>query len=124
MEPQDSKPDTDLERALIDLAVEGWRFARVFARVLSKLDAGEGARYVGQHRYYLKQLEHGLAQLGMRFVDVEGSTYDPGVAATAINLADFEPNAPLLVDQMIEPIIMGPDGLIRPGTVMVRKAEL
>ena len=30
----------------------------------------------------------------------------------------------LLVDQVVEPIIMGPEGLIRVGTVMLRKATL
>ena len=27
--------------ALIDAAVEGWRFSRLFSRLISKLDAGE-----------------------------------------------------------------------------------
>ena len=29
----------------------------------------------------------------------------------------------LLVDQMVEPIIMGPNGLRKQGTVMLRKVE-
>jgi len=107
---------------LVDIAVDGWRFARVFARVLHKMDAGERARYVSQHRFYLKRLTDAMEQLGMRFVDVEGSVYDPGAAVTALNLADFDPHEQLLVDQMLEPIIMGPDGLVRPGTVILRKA--
>lgn len=28
-------------KTLIDVSVEGWRFARVFSRLLGKLDAGE-----------------------------------------------------------------------------------
>ncbi len=123
MDQQGSKPAAEIERSLIDIAVEGWRFAKIFARVLNKMDAGEGARYVNQHRYYLKRLQESLEQVGMRFVDVEGSAYDPGVAATALNIADFEPHERLLVDQMIEPIIMGPDGIVRPGTVVLRRAE-
>ncbi len=124
MDQQGIKSVADLERSLIDIAIDGWRFAKVFARVLNKMDAGEGARYVNQHRYYLKRLEESLEQVGMRFVDVEGSAYDPGVAATALNIADFEPGDRLLVDQMLEPIIMGPDGLVRAGTVVLRKAGL
>jgi hypothetical protein len=123
MDRQDSKPAAELERSLIDIAVDGWRFAKVFARVLHKMDAGEGTRYMSHHRFYLKRLSDSLEHLGMRFVDVEGSVYDPGVAATALNLADFEPNERLLVDQMLEPIIMGPNGLVRPGTVVLRRAE-
>lgn len=29
-----------LEQSLIDIAVESWRFSRLFARVVNKLDAG------------------------------------------------------------------------------------
>ena len=122
MDKQDGEP-TDLEHLLTDIAVEGWRFARVFARVLNKMDAGEGSRYVNQHRYYLKRLEENLEQAGMRFVDLEGSAYDPGLAATALNLGDFEPDDCLLVDHMVEPIVMGRDGIVRVGTVVLRKTR-
>jgi len=43
------------------------------------------------------------------------------MAVSALNLGDFEPDDALLVDQMMEPIIVGPDGLRRQGTVMLRK---
>jgi hypothetical protein len=35
-----------LEQSLIDIAIESWRFARFFARVVSKLGEGEAGRYV------------------------------------------------------------------------------
>ena len=35
----------------------------------------------------------------------------------------FGPDDVLLVDQMLEPIIMGPTGLRKQGTVMLRKVE-
>jgi hypothetical protein len=122
MDEDGIKPLAGLENSLVDLAVDGWRFAKVFARVIGKLDAGEGTRYANQHRYYLKRLEDSLDRLGMRFVDVEGSAYEPGIAATALNIADFEPDDQLLIDHTVEPIIMGSDGLVRAGTVMLRKA--
>ena len=40
-----------------------------------------------------------------------------------INLADFGPEDKLFVEQMIEPIVMGPDGLVRPGTVLLGNSE-
>jgi hypothetical protein len=46
------------------------------------------------------------------------------MAASALNLGDFGPDDVLLVDQMLEPIIMGPNGLRKQGTVMLRKAEV
>ena len=108
-------------QSLIDLSVESWRFSRVFARLLSKLDAGEGSRFASQYRFYTKRIEESLAGVGMRIVNLEGLPHDPGVAATALNIGDFEPDDLLVVEQMLEPTIMGPDGLVRAGTVMLRK---
>ena len=45
------------------------------------------------------------------------------MAASAINIGDFSPDDVLLVDQMLEPIIMGPNGLRKQGTVMLRKVD-
>jgi len=42
------------------------------------------------------------------------------MAASALNIGDFGPDDLLLVDQMVEPIIMGPEGLRKQGTVMLR----
>jgi hypothetical protein len=111
----------DAEESLIELAVEAWRFSRVFARVIDKLDAGAVGRYAGQHRYFLKKIEESLASSGLALVSVEGEKFDAGMAVSALNLGDFGPDDALLVDQMMEPIIMGPDGLRRQGTVMLRK---
>ena len=111
-------------KSLIDISVESWRFSRLFARLLSKLDAGEGARYTSQYRYYLKRLEETLESSGLRLVNVEGQPYDPGIAATALNIGDFSADDVLVVEQMIEPIIMGSEGLVRSGTVMLKKVEL
>lgn len=123
MDDQKVQLSPELEKPLIDMAVESWRFAKLFSRLLAKLDAGEGARFLSQYRYYLKRVEETLEQAGLRLVNVEGHPYDPGIAATALNIGDFGPDDHLLVDQMIEPIIMGQEGLIRAGTVMLRKAE-
>lgn len=113
--------NVQLERSLIDLAVESWRFSRLFSRVVSKLDVGESSRYVNQLRYFQKKLEDSLGATGLILVSIEGQPYDPGMAASALNLGDFGPDDELLVDQMVEPIIMGPEGLRKQGTVMLRK---
>ncbi len=124
MESSTSDGNSKVEKALIEMSVESWRFSRVYVRLLNKLDAGESTRFVNQFRYFTKRIEESLETANLKLVNVEGHPYDPGLAATAINLGDFGPDDVLLVDQMVEPIIMGPDGLVRPGTVMLRKAEL
>jgi len=45
------------------------------------------------------------------------------MAASALNLSDFTPDASLVVDQMVEPIVMGLDGLRRQGTVVLRSIK-
>ena len=112
-----------LEQSLIDIAVESWRFSRLFGKIVNKLDAGESGRYVNQLRYFQKKVEEGLEANGLKLVNVEGHPYDAGMAAAALNLGDFGPDDVLLVDQMVEPIIMGQAGLRKEGTVMLRKVE-
>jgi hypothetical protein len=46
------------------------------------------------------------------------------MAATPLNIEDFGPDEILLVDQMVEPVILGSEGVLRTGTVMLRKAQL
>jgi len=109
------------EVALIAMATESWRLARLFSRSLEKLDANEANRYASQLRYFQKKLGNILESAGFTLVNIEGSPYDSGAAVNAINLADFEPDDVLLIEQMIEPIIMGPDGLMKEGAVLLRK---
>jgi len=116
-----NKSNQVCREAIIDLAVEGWRFGRTFSRAIEKIDASEQARFTGQLRWYLKSVEASLQTCGLKLVNVEGQTFDPGVAATPLNIDEFEPEESLLIDQMIEPIIMGENGLVRTGTVMLRK---
>lgn len=124
MHAHDSGRSEALEQSLIEVAVETWRFSRLFARVVGKLDAGEQARYASQLRYFQKKVDEHLEVAGLKLVSVEGAPFDTGIAATAVNLADFAPEDPLLIEQMVEPIVMGADGLKRSGTVLLRKARL
>ena len=116
--------DEASRKSLINVAAESWRFSRLFSRLLSKLDAGETQRYANQYRFYIKQLEENLEAAGLKLVNVEGLPFDPGMAATPINIEDFGPDEMLLVDQMVEPIILSPEGVVRTGTVILRKAQL
>jgi hypothetical protein len=112
-----------VKNALLSLAVEGWRFTRAYLRLISKLDAGDQNRFASQYRYFKKQLEDKLGDVGFRLVNIEGLPFDPGMAATAINISDFFPKDKLIVDQMLEPIIMSETGVVKMGTVLLRKGE-
>ena len=117
------EPFGTLEHALVELAVDSWRLSRLFARVLATLDAGEANRYASQLRYFEKHVNEHLAAVGLKTVSLEGQPFDPGIAASPVNLEDFAPDNVLLIDQMIEPIVMGPDGVKKQGTIVLRKAN-
>lgn len=114
----------DMRDAVISMAVESWRFGRVFDRLLTKLDTGEQTRYKSQFRWFIKKVEEALEQAELRIVNVEGHPFDPGVAATPLNIEEFDAKDSLMVDQMLEPIIMGKEGLVKTGTVTLRKMGL
>ena len=120
----DADQNTVALYSILSIAVESWRFAKLFNRLLSKLDAGEQNRYTNQFRWFLKKVEESLEQVNLRMVNIEGQKFDPGMAATPLNIDEFEPNDNLIVDQMLEPIIMGKDGIIKSGTVLLRKVEI
>ena len=108
---------------IINIAIEAWRFRRVSNRLINKLDSAEQQRYQNQSRWFEKKLEEFLAQFGWQIVDVEGHHFDPGMAATPLNIEDFGEEDSLMVDQMLEPVIMGKDQLVKTGTVVLKKEE-
>jgi hypothetical protein len=119
--PRQVRGGTAAEGALIAIGVESWRLSRLFKRALEKLDLNEANRFESQLRYFERKLEGHLSDAGIRLVTVEGDRFDPGMAATALNAADFSGDQDLIVDQMIEPIVMGKDGLLREGVVLLAR---
>lgn len=113
-----------MQNSLVTIAMEAWRFCKVFERVLMKLDAGEQNRYKSQLRWFIKKTEEAMADAELRIVNVEGQPFDPGMAATPLNIGDFSAEDSLIVDQMLEPIIMGKDGILKTGIITLRKVEL
>jgi hypothetical protein len=108
---------------IIKIAIEAWRFGRIFEKTAAKLEDAERERCMSQLSYFNKKIENSLGALGLRMVGIEGTPFDPGMAATPLNIEDFKADDELVVDRMIEPIIMGKDGLIRIGRVTLRKKE-
>jgi hypothetical protein len=110
-----------VEDSFLSLAVEAWRFLRVCIRLMAKLDAGHQKRFVSQVRYFQNQLENNLLSMGYRLIELEGEPFDPGMAVTAVNAGDFSPEDTLVVDQMMEPLIMSDEGIVRVGKALLRK---
>jgi hypothetical protein len=123
MNSSNNEEQIDLSQPFLELAIESWRFAKLFARVTAKMDLNEANRYSNQLRYFQKRLDDSLLAIHLKLVNLEGQVYDPGMAASPLNIADFGPNDKLVVDQMIEPLIMGPNGIVKPATVMLTIAS-
>ncbi|MFZ4702876.1 MAG: hypothetical protein ACOYMG_22765 [Candidatus Methylumidiphilus sp.] len=123
MESTDTGSVENLRQPFIDMASESWRFGKLFNRVLDKLEPSEAARYANQLRYFLKRLDDSLKLAGLWIVSLEGQAYDAGMAASPLNMEDFDPNDILFVEQMVEPVLMGPDGLVKPGTVLLKRVS-
>jgi hypothetical protein len=109
--------------AVIEMAIDSWRFGRIFEKVASKLEGAERERCMNQLASFNKKIGNSLEALELRIVNIEGTPFDPGIAATPLNIEEFEADDELMIDRMIEPIIMGKDGLIRIGKVTLRKME-
>jgi hypothetical protein len=120
-EPRAPITEESLRQSMVNMAVESWRLSRMLERLLSKLDISEQNRYRGQFSWFIKKMEEELRQANLRIVNVEGQLFDPGMAATALNIEEFDSEGRLMVDQMLEPIIMSDDGLVRTGTVTLKR---
>jgi hypothetical protein len=111
-----------MQDAIISMAVESWRFSQTFERMVKKLDAGEQNRYVSQLNWFIKKINEALEKVDLKFVELEEHPFDIGMAATALNIEEFdEEKDTLVVDKMIEPTIMGKDGLVKSGTITLRR---
>ena len=122
----DIATETSIEKhkdAVINLAIESWRLAKVFERTITQLNVDKPRRYISQIEWFVKKAEESLEDVGLRIVNVEGHSYDPGMAATPVNIEDFDIDDSLKVNLMVEPIIMEGSVLMRRGKVFLRRIE-
>lgn len=109
--------------AIINLGIESWHFAKNYERAITRLNTNRTQRYTRQLEQFIQKTEESLKEVGLRIVNVEGTPYDPGMAATPLNIDDFGPEDQLVVDKMLEPIIMEGTVLAKTGTVTLRRVE-
>ncbi len=111
-----------LRDAIITMAIEGWRLELVFERLLRTLDVKEQARYKSKISWFMKRSKEALEMAELKMVNLSGQIYDPGLAATPINIDEFDASDRLYVEQTLEPVIMDEEGnVIKTGTISLRK---
>ena len=122
IEPANEKELEKLNQCIIAMAIESWRFSKVFLKIIEKIDVGERSRFISQQRYFLKKIEDSLSGSGYKLSNLEGQKFDPGIAAKAVNLDDFSPDEKLIVEQMIEPVILKLNGdIVKMGTIILKE---
>lgn len=112
---------SEYQKAIVEMAVESWRFIKTFQRVLDKADVQDKQKFVSKYNWYIKKLVGSLDAVGLKLVNLENTKFNPGVAATPLNLDEFSEEDILVIDQMLEPIILGPNGVVKMGTIMLRR---
>ena len=108
-----------LKNSVIEIAVEHYRFKNTFMKAISKLDFDEQSKYMSQFAWFSKKVTKAVEDAGLRIISLEGQAYDPGMAVTPLNIDDFEVEDELKIVQMIEPIIMQEDTVLKTGTVLL-----
>lgn len=109
----------NIKNSVMEIAVEHYRFKNTFMKAISKLDFEEQSKYMSQFAWFSKKVTKAVEEAGLRIVSLEGQAYDPGMAVTPLNIDDFEVEDELKIVQMIEPIIMQEDTVLKTGTVLL-----
>jgi hypothetical protein len=115
--------DSINEQLIIKIITDNWRLMNLFLKVLTRLDVSEANRYMNQIRYFQKTINDNLNEINLKIINLEGQLYDPGMAASPLNIDDFLPEDKLIVEQMLEPLIMGEDGIKKQATVKLMKVQ-
>ena len=121
-----TRTETDtavLRDLLVGIIVDAWKLAQAFSRLVARLSPDDGARYIGQLKYFQKRSTDTLEAAGLTLVNLEGQVFDAGSAATPLNISDFGPDEILVVEQMIEPIVLDSAGVIKSGTVLLGRGK-
>ena len=118
-----SEINKNLTDSIISIASETFRFQRVFAKAISKLDIEEQNKYSSQFAWFSKKVIKALDEAGLKIVNVDGQLYDPGMAVTPLNIEDFETDDILYVEQTMEPIIMQENAVVKTGTVILGRLQ-
>jgi flavin reductase (DIM6/NTAB) family NADH-FMN oxidoreductase RutF len=108
---------------VVSISAESWRLLRTVERFALSLDGDQQRRIVSRIAFFEQRVRDELASVGLKLVDFTGQPYGPELAASAINADEFAAQDRCVVEQTLEPAVMGPEGLVRAGTVVLRRSE-
>lgn len=116
-----------MESKNLDFILELYSFHKTVNKMLESLAVAapnEQKKYTGQVSWFMKKANQFIAENGVTFVSQNpGDAYDVGLPVTPVNLSDFDKDAELVIDQVIEPTVMHNGKVVQMGTVLLKKAE-
>lgn len=107
----------------LDFILELYNVPKLFQKIINHLSPDEQKRYLGQINWFVKKCQEFITNAGYSFVVPEGM-YDVGIAATPLNLSDFDKDEELLIDQVIEPIVMFQGKVVKSGVVLLKSTKV
>ena len=108
-------------QALSTIATESWRLQKTLDRILGKLEEKDRTRFSRQTRWYFQTVQQILRDAQLRIINLEGQVFNPGMAASPLNLEDFDKEDELVVEQMLEPVIMKGNHILKTGSILLKK---
>lgn len=116
--------DNSIKNGLVDIAIELFRFEKTYETIMNKLDVLEQKKYRSQFGWFTKKVYSAIEDNNIKLVSLEGNEYDPGMPVTPLNIEEFDSNDELIIQQMIEPIVMDGEAILREGTVLLGKRDM
>ena len=113
-----------LQSALAEILAESWRFEHALEKVMRRMDVMEAERFGRQYGYFSSRVRQAMSAAGMTCLELTGQPYDVGMPVQAVNLDEFGEEEPLIITQMIEPVILCDGRVMKTGMVTLgRTAE-
>lgn len=112
------------EQFICGLLTEVWRMQKSYESVLEKTEEKVRKRYENQSRFFVKRIMTLCQENGFKLVNYEGSAYDPGFPIDVVNMSEFSDTEKIMVAQMLEPVIMKDNRVLKSGLAIVRGEEV
>ena len=108
-----------MQLAIAEIAAESWRFGHALNKVMSRMDVMEAQRFSRQYGYFSSRVSRAVSSAGLNILDLTGQKYSVGLPVQAMNLEEFDEEDELIITQVIEPVIMLNNRVLKTGMVML-----
>lgn len=112
---------TSAASPLAALAVHYWKLCATLDRELAFMAAERVQAAEAQLRFARRKLESVLDAEGLRIATWDGAEWTADIPASPVNAEDIGVDSTPVVDATLEPTIIGPDGIVHPGRILLRE---